>query len=184
MKQSSTEDDAAAKTSKRKTSRRSARKKTFVLDTNVLLHNPTSIHRFEDNEVVIPVDCLSELDRFKNEQTDRGANARQVHRSLSAAFATDTGAKVTKGIATPGGGTLRLALHSTSRGTKSAKPAWLKSFEATFPEQDKIDHRIIAAALQPPPREEKIRSRPRHQRHQYAAQGPRRRPHLRRLPER
>ncbi|MEO1404720.1 MAG: PIN domain-containing protein, partial [Cyanobacteria bacterium J06635_1] len=40
-------------------------KKTFVLDTNVLLHDPSAIKRFEDNEVVLPITIIEELDRFK-----------------------------------------------------------------------------------------------------------------------
>jgi predicted ribonuclease YlaK len=53
-----------------------------VLDTNVLLHDPACINRFAEHAVCIPVDVLSELDRFKNEMTERGANAREVHRTL------------------------------------------------------------------------------------------------------
>jgi PhoH-like ATPase len=50
--------------------------KNYVLDTNVLLHDPASLERFKDNHLCIPVDVLAELDRFKSEQTERGANAR------------------------------------------------------------------------------------------------------------
>ena len=50
--------------------------KNFVLDTNVLLHDPNCLNRFENNHVFIPVDVLTELDNFKNEQSERGANAR------------------------------------------------------------------------------------------------------------
>ncbi|MBV8968455.1 MAG: hypothetical protein JO331_05265, partial [Verrucomicrobia bacterium] len=45
------------------------RVKNYVLDTNVLLHDPHSVYRFADNHVWIPIDVLSELDKFKNEQT-------------------------------------------------------------------------------------------------------------------
>src|ERR1700722_18296670 len=54
--------------------------KNYILDTNVLLHDPGCVQRFADNHVWIPVDVLTELDRFKNEQSERGANARAVHR--------------------------------------------------------------------------------------------------------
>jgi len=60
--------------------------KNFVLDTNVLLHDPHCLNRFENNHVFIPVDVLTELDVFKNEQSERGANARQAHRFLSGIF--------------------------------------------------------------------------------------------------
>ncbi len=56
--------------------------KHFVLDTNVLLHNPNSLFMFDDNEVVIPFTVLEELDKFKKENTDVGRNARQVIRHL------------------------------------------------------------------------------------------------------
>ena len=60
--------------------------KNFVLDTNVLLHDPGCLNRFKDNHLCIPVDVLAELDKFKGEQSERGANARQVHRKLSEVF--------------------------------------------------------------------------------------------------
>ncbi len=118
-------------------------KKHFVLDTNVLLHNPSSIGRFGDNHVCIPVDVLSELDRFKNEQSDRGANARAVHRALSAAFAD--GDSVTDGVPTEGGGTLRLALFDMPTGSR--KPTWVTRFRRILPDSAPVDHRIIATAL-------------------------------------
>ena len=40
-------------------------KKTFVLDTNVILHDYRSIYNFEDNDIVIPITVLEELDKFK-----------------------------------------------------------------------------------------------------------------------
>ena len=60
--------------------------KHFVLDTNVLIHDPQSMFQFENNIVWIPVEVLEELDRFKSESTTRGANAREVHRRLSERF--------------------------------------------------------------------------------------------------
>jgi PhoH-like ATPase len=56
--------------------------KNFILDTNVLIHDPTAIHRFEDNHVIIPLKVLEEIDQFKREMSERGRNARQVSRSL------------------------------------------------------------------------------------------------------
>jgi len=57
-------------------------RKTFVLDTNVLLHNPNALFMFADNEVVIPFDCIEELDSFKAGTDDLGRNARTVIRHL------------------------------------------------------------------------------------------------------
>ena len=58
--------------------------KTFVLDTNVLLHNAQALKAFNDNHVVIPLDVIEELDRFKKEATSRGRNSRAVIRMLDA----------------------------------------------------------------------------------------------------
>lgn len=58
--------------------------KHFVLDTNVLLHDANSIHRFEENHVVIPFQVLEELDKFKSNSDDLGRNARTVIRHLDA----------------------------------------------------------------------------------------------------
>jgi len=57
-------------------------KKTFVLDTNVLLHDPGALNRFEDNNVVIPIEVVEEIDRFKRDATEKGRNARLVSRLL------------------------------------------------------------------------------------------------------
>jgi PhoH-like ATPase len=56
--------------------------KHFVIDTNVLLHNPSAIFMFADNEVVIPFDVIEELDKFKGSTDDLGRNARTVIRHL------------------------------------------------------------------------------------------------------
>jgi PhoH-like ATPase len=57
-------------------------KKTFVIDTNVLLHNCDSIEAFDDNVVVIPMAVIEELDRFKKESNELGRNARHVIRRI------------------------------------------------------------------------------------------------------
>ncbi|MDD3089042.1 MAG: PIN domain-containing protein, partial [Candidatus Omnitrophica bacterium] len=57
-------------------------KKTFVLDTNVLLHNPDSLRSFADNTVILPIEVLEELDKFKRDHDEKGRNARVVIRLL------------------------------------------------------------------------------------------------------
>lgn len=56
--------------------------KTFVLDTNVLLHNPKCLYLLKDNEIVIPFDVIEELDGFKTMNDDLGRNARAIIRQL------------------------------------------------------------------------------------------------------
>jgi PhoH-like ATPase len=57
-------------------------KKNYVLDTNVLLHDPHAIFKFEDNDVILPIYVLEEIDQFKRETNERGRNARTVSRIL------------------------------------------------------------------------------------------------------
>ena len=86
---------AAAKRSK-------ATKKTgcklFVLDTNVLMHDPTSLFRFEEHDIFLPMIVLEELDAHKKGMTEVARNGRQVSRSLDALVATQ-GADIGAGIA-------------------------------------------------------------------------------------
>src|SRR5688572_12209394 len=58
--------------------------KVFVLDTNVLLHNPAALYSFTDNLVVIPLTVIEELDTFKTYSDKKGKHARQVLRELDA----------------------------------------------------------------------------------------------------
>ncbi|SNS28464.1 PhoH-like ATPase [Noviherbaspirillum humi] len=61
--------------------------KMFVLDTNVLMHDPTSLFRFEEHDVYLPMMTLEELDNHKKGMSEVARNARQVSRSLDALVA-------------------------------------------------------------------------------------------------
>ena len=85
-------------------------KKSFVLDTNVLLHNAQALAAFADNEVVVPIDVLEELDHFKDKSTDLARNAREVARTLDRLRAKGSlveGVKVNEA-----GGTVRVEMKS------------------------------------------------------------------------
>ena len=85
-------------------------KKSFVLDTNVLLHNPAALVSFADNEVVIPIDVIEELDRFKTKDDHLGFSARLVIRHLDALRAEGS---LSQGVPTPEtGGTVRVELET------------------------------------------------------------------------
>jgi PhoH-like ATPase len=131
------------KSKRKKKGRRLVSVKTFVLDTNVLLHDPACLNRFEDNHVCIPADVLSELDRFKTEPTERGANAREIHRTLTQAFAQQPASAITEGVTTAGGGTIRLVIYDPAL---ADGPALLR-FQRVFPGLEKMDHRILACTL-------------------------------------
>ena len=83
-------------------------KKNYVLDTNILLHDPRAIFRFEDNNVVIPIYCIEEVDQFKREGSERGRNARHIARLLDEL--REAGGSLSKGVALESGGTLRVAV--------------------------------------------------------------------------
>ncbi|MEJ0004774.1 MAG: PhoH family protein [Pararobbsia sp.] len=71
--------------------------KLFVLDTNVLMHDPSSLFRFEEHDVYLPMMTLEELDNHKKGMSEVARNARQVSRTLDALVA-DTGNLLSAGI--------------------------------------------------------------------------------------
>ena len=81
-------------------------RKNFVLDTNVLLHDPRSIYSFDDNTVIVPIYVIEELDMFKKDMSELGRNARQVARYLDAHRAEGT---LAEGVPLPNGGLLRVS---------------------------------------------------------------------------
>jgi PhoH-like ATPase len=121
-----------------------SRVKNYVIDTNVLLHDPHSVYRFADNHVWIPIDVLGELDRFKNEQSERGANARTVHRFLSRCF-NQNSKLVIRGAKTPGGGSIRIAIRELLTSAKLSNEQ--RKFQQIFRDLENPDHRILALCL-------------------------------------
>ncbi len=112
-----------------------ARKKLFVLDTNVLLHDHTCLTRFEENDVVIPIVVLEELDKFKKGSDSINFQAREVIRELdgmSGEQLFDNGVELT-----PEGG--RLFIEISEPRSDLVQHAFT---------QNKPDHRIIALADQ------------------------------------
>lgn len=111
-------------------------KKVYVLDTNVLLHDPSAMLRFEDNDVILPITVIEELDRFKKQPEMTGRNARQVSRTLDEMRAKG---HLVDGIPINGGGAkLRVAL--SHRSTIQSLPPGL--------EGDLADNAILAVAME------------------------------------
>ena len=71
--------------------------KLFVLDTNVLMHDPTSLFRFEEHDVFLPMVTLEELDANKKGMSEVARNARQVSRYLDGLL-RDAGSDIENGI--------------------------------------------------------------------------------------
>lgn len=81
-------------------------KKTYVLDTNVLLSDTNSIYAFQDNDIIIPMIVLEELDRFKTRQDEVGRNAREISRIFDDLRSTGS---LIEGVGLPSGGTLKVS---------------------------------------------------------------------------
>ena len=81
----------------RKAANSSGPTKLFVLDTNVLLHDPTSLFRFEEHDIYLPMIVLEELDAHKKGMTEVARNGRQVSRSLDG-LAAAQGADIGQGL--------------------------------------------------------------------------------------
>ncbi len=107
--------------------------KTFILDTNVILHDPSCIHQFQDNDIVIPLVVIEEIDRFKRGGQVINLNAREFARTLDAL----TGNSIFNGGVSlgPGKGIVRIVI---SRGLNP-------EIRAIFSE-DSPDHRILSVA--------------------------------------
>ncbi|HET6282948.1 MAG TPA: PhoH family protein [Polyangia bacterium] len=106
--------------------------KHFVLDTNVLIHDPGAMLQFADNEVVIPIFVLEEIDQFKKEASERGRNAREVARVLDRL--RKDGARLSEGATLGSGGKLRVASAA-------------RSVPTTLREAQIADHLILMVAL-------------------------------------
>ncbi len=107
--------------------------KNFVLDTNVLLHDPRAIYQFRDNNVIIPINVLEEVDQFKKELSERGRNARAVSRYLDEL--REKGGRLSEGVDLENGGTLRVAIPK-------------QQIPKLFLDRKKQDNYILAVALE------------------------------------
>jgi PhoH-like ATPase len=105
--------------------------KNFILDTNVLLHDPRALFHFGDNNVTIPIYVIEEIDQFKRDLSELGRNARQVARYLDEARGKG---KIAEGVAMPSGGKLRVVFSPRDL------PKAMANGAAT-------DNRILAVAL-------------------------------------
>lgn len=85
--------------------------KTFVLDTNVLLHDPESIAKFPRHQIVIPVTVLEELDKLKRAPNELGRNARAVFRFLDSLQTLGSG-NLHTGVRLPNNSTVRIEMET------------------------------------------------------------------------
>ena len=109
--------------------------KSFILDTNVILHDASSIHQFQENDVVIPLTVIEELDHFKRGSQVINLNAREFARTLDSI----TGTAIFNGGVSLGAGKgkVRVAL------TRGLLPEIRDIFR-----EDNADNRILSVALE------------------------------------
>ena len=107
--------------------------KNYILDTNVLLHDPNSLLNFADNHVVIPIEVIEEIDRFKRESSELGQNARQVSRMLDGFRGEGS---LSDGVKLPNGGKLKVAFQKNGNGNG----------DSHILNGNSVDNRILALA--------------------------------------
>ena len=107
--------------------------KNFILDTNVLLHDPQSLFKFQDNNIIIPITVIEEVDRFKKDMNETGRNARMVSRILDSMREKGS---LAAGVSMPGGGSLRIEMFAEK---------YFKNLPVDL-RVDNGDNRIIAVA--------------------------------------
>lgn len=107
--------------------------KNYILDTNVLLHDPNSLLSFEENSVMIPIEVIEEIDRFKRESTELGQNARAVSRVLDSFRGQG---RLSEGVKLPTGGKLKIVFQKNGHVNGDAG-----AFNANT-----VDNRILSLA--------------------------------------
>ena len=75
-----------------------AGKRIYVLDTNVLMHDPTALFRFEEHDVYLPMTVIEELDRGKKGTSEASRNARQASRYLNELIQAHGGDALSTGV--------------------------------------------------------------------------------------
>lgn len=106
--------------------------KNYILDTNVLLHDPNSLLNFQDNNVIIPIEVIEEIDRFKRESNELGQNARTVSRMFDGFRGEGS---LSAGVPLPNGGKLRIAVQKKALVNGNGKNG------------HSVDNKILACAL-------------------------------------
>jgi PhoH-like ATPase len=124
------------KVTQRKASVRTGPTRLFVLDTNVLLHDPMSLFRFEEHDIFLPMIVLEELDGHKKGMTEVARNGRQTSRTLDA-LAAQTGGDMTQGLKLSATG------HSSAGGLLFFQTEPLDAQLPTSLPQGKADNQIL-----------------------------------------
>ncbi|MFM1649382.1 PhoH family protein [Aeromonas salmonicida] len=112
-------------------------RKLFILDTNVLLHEPLAIYSFKEHDVLIPMTVLEELDNIKDRHKDVSRDARVAIRALEDVFRDATPEQITQGVPLAGEASGNICIFSDHHLPQDAE---------VFTDKE-ADNRIINAAL-------------------------------------
>ncbi|WP_033138084.1 PhoH family protein [Aeromonas finlandensis] len=112
-------------------------RKLFILDTNVLLHEPLAIYSFKEHDVLIPMTVLEELDNIKDRNKDVSRDARVAIRALEDVFRDATPEQITQGVPLAGEASGNICIFSDHHLPQDAE---------VFTDKE-ADNRIINAAL-------------------------------------
>lgn len=112
-------------------------RKLFILDTNVLLHDPLAIYSFKEHDVLIPMTVLEELDNIKDRHKDVSRDARVAIRALEDVFRDATPEQIAQGVPLAGEASGHICIFSDHHLPQDAE---------VFTDKE-ADNRIINAAL-------------------------------------
>jgi PhoH-like ATPase len=107
--------------------------KNYIIDTNVLLHDPNSLLSFEENSVLIPIEVIEEIDRFKRESSELGQNARTVSRMLDSFRGEGS---LSEGVKLPNNGRLKIVFYKNGHSANGDGS----------PDAHSVDNRILSLA--------------------------------------
>ena len=108
-------------------------KKTYILDTNVLIHDPNALFNFEDNNIILPIYVVEEIDKLKRSEGEKGRNARLTARTIDELRKNGS---LFKGVTLPKGGTFRVEIKGDYKNLPS------------FLQKDVMDNRILAVVIE------------------------------------
>lgn len=108
-------------------------KKNYVLDTNVLIHDPSSIYNFEDNNIILPIYVVEEIDKLKRAEGEKGRSARVTARNLDELRGKGS---LFQGVELPKGGKLRVEIKGEYKNLPN------------FLQKDVMDNRILAVVIE------------------------------------
>jgi PhoH-like ATPase len=129
------------------TAKAAAKRKIFVLDTNVLMHDPSSIFRFEEHDLFIPMFVLEELDASKKGHSEVSRNARQASRFLEELMRDRDHSQIDAGLPLPS-----IKHHANGHGTTATGHLFFQTQPMVVPLAEglpgnKPDNNILMTAL-------------------------------------